>query len=658
MAGLPEALRVGTPVLERGNSPYKEFPTTERRSSTQYSNSSGRYSNHRASLVSIGSIRTTRPRYSIAEVDECDSSYQSDGLPSLPPLPTFASPISYDPATNPFDPQGAQYSFKPARKPSLLSKLGSISSRRTGSRYGALADEEEERGFGNTRHNRLRSLEENDGDSIGIDLSSFESPITVHGFGPGNTREGGEGGGYNVLGGGMNTVLGASVAMPGQRNHRRGLSVMDPETRIEAQRVAEKRGEILAIAEVPEYDSKSDDDTVSIADISSISGGAPIRKNTHSSYVDGEGVAKKSYFFPIDPEQPAWRPLSMRWPWMTLLVFIALALASLQEFLCQLSMRREKMKPPQGILTFTRAKDLTLWEYFAWKYMPTVVLLSYGVMWQVVDFEVKRLEPYYQLSKRTGATARDSLNQDYLTFLSYLVPLKAVRAKQWAVVYSSMATLLAGSVVPVLQSAAAVMLPVKKDRRDGENKFVRMNPIWSRFTSGVLLCVALYGILLMNQLRRKSGLLSDPKGIAGIASMATKSHILNDFKGLDVAPNNVIHNQLRTRRYNLHKSSLWQGEYIKNEEKVQNVKEEHPHPYLLRLQAGIPFIGYVVAVGALIPCFVFIGEAVVVTEKIPFLLTALATGIKLGWYVTTDCSDNEKERLVEARDFSTLSIRD
>jgi hypothetical protein len=631
MAGLPEALRVGTPVLERGNSPYQEFPTTDRRTSSQYSNSSDRYPTHRASLVSIGSIQTTRPRYSIPDLNERRPSDPSGDLSPLPPLPTFTSPISYDPASNPFDPQGAQYTFKPARKPSLLSKLGSISSRRTGSRYGALADGEEERGFGNARHKRLSSLEENDGDSIGIDLSSFESPITVHGFGPVSTREAGVGGGYNLLGGGMTTVLSASVAMPGQRNHRRGASVMDPETRIEAQRVAEKRGEILAVAEVPEYDPKADDDMMSITDISSISGGAPIRKNTHSSFVDGEGGAKKSYFFPVDPEQPAWRPLTMRWPWMTLLVFIALGLAGLQEFLCQLSMSREKQNPPQGLLTFKMAKDLTLLQYFSWKYMPTVVLLSYGIMWQVVDFEVKRLEPYYQLSKRTGATARDSLNQDYLTFLAYLVPLKAIRAKQWAVVYSSMATLLAGSVVPVLQSAAVVMMPVKTERKDDEDKFVRMNPIWSRAMSIVLLCVALYGILLMNQLRRKSGLLSDPKGIAGIASMATRSHILNDFKGLDVAPNNVIHNQLRTRRYNLHKSSLWQGEYIKNEEKVQHVKEENPHPYLLRLQAGIPFIGFIIAVGASIPCFVFIGEAVIVTEKIPFLLTALATVIKLGW---------------------------
>ncbi|KAE9985646.1 hypothetical protein BLS_006729 [Venturia inaequalis] len=412
----------------------------------------------------------------------------------------------------------------------------------------------------------------------------------------------------------MNTVRSASIAVPGQCNHIQGVSA------IEAQR---KTARILAVTEVSEYDYK--------LDISSVSGGAPTRNNTSETFVNREGGPKKSYYFPVDPEQPAWRPIVMRRPWITLLVFIALALSGLQEFLCRLSMRRAKGTPPKGILTFERAAKLTLWQYFAWKYMPTVVLLSYGIMWQAVDYEVKRLEPYYQLSKRVGATARDSLNQDYLTFTAYLVPFKAVRAKQWAVVYSSMATLFAGSLVPVLQSASICMLPDKKDRQVGHDKYVRMDPIWSRVLSGALLCVALFGVLLLNQLRRKSGLLSDPKGIAGIASMATKSHILNDFEGLDVAPNNVIHNQLRTRRYNLHKSSLWQGQYIKSEEKVQNVKEEHPHPCLLRLQAGIPFVTYILLVGASIPCFVFIEDAKFVSERVPFLLTALATGIKLGW---------------------------
>ena len=113
--------------------------------------------------------------------------------------------------------------------------------------------------------------------------------------------------------------------------------------------------------------------------------------------------------------------------------------------------------------------------------------------------------------------------------------------------------------------------------------------------------------------------------------MATKSHILNDFKGLDTAPNHIIHERLRTRRYNLHRSSLWQGEYIRREDIIQNIKEAHPHPILLRLEAGIPFIAYTFLFGALIPVLMFVPGASVVTEKVPFLLTALATVVKLLW---------------------------
>lgn len=359
MAGLPEALRVGTPVLERGDSPYHEYPNTNRRTSTHQSNSLDPCPTHRAShasLVSIGSIRTTRPPHSIVETDDHDCSYRPERLPPLPTLPITASPSCYGSASNPFsspfdspfDPHGAQYA-KPARKPSLLSKLGSISSRRSASRYGVLVDEEEI-GFRNARHKRLSSPDEHDSDRIGIDLSSFESPLTVHGFEPHHRdiRQGAEK--SHVLEVGMNTVRSASIAVPGQCNHIQGVSA------IEAQR---KTARILAVTEVSEYDYK--------LDISSVSGGAPTRNNTSETFVNREGGPKKSYYFPVDPEQPAWRPIVMRRPWITLLVFIALALSGLQEFLCRLSMRRAKGTPPKGILTFERAAKLTLWQYFAWK---------------------------------------------------------------------------------------------------------------------------------------------------------------------------------------------------------------------------------------------------------------------------------------------------
>lgn len=328
---------------------------------------------------------------------------------------------------------------------------------------------------------------------------------------------------------------------------------------------------------------------------------------------------------------PAWRPFTMSWPWIAILVFIALALAGFQEGLCQLSLKRIREDPDGGLFKFERAGDLTVALYFAWQYAPIMLFVFYGILWQMTDFEVKRLEPFYQLSKKTGATAGESLNMDYLTFMSWLVPLRALRHKQYAVIYSSLGTLIASSLVPVLQSASIVMYPPKDNRGESKFKSVRIVPAWSRAVSGCLLIVAFCGVALMYAMRRKSGLQSNPKGIAGIAAMATKSHILGDFRGLDTAPLNKIHKQLRNRRYILHKSSLWQGEYIRNSQEKIHETGTDPRPLMLRKRSGIPFIAFLILVTACVPIFTFVEATGVVTEKLPFLMTGLATIIRILW---------------------------
>lgn len=329
---------------------------------------------------------------------------------------------------------------------------------------------------------------------------------------------------------------------------------------------------------------------------------------------------------------PNWRPFSMHWTYITFLTILALGLAGLQEFLCQLSMRKEEKDG--GLLVFVAPQDIPMMDFFLWKYAPTLILVSYGILWQITEFDVKRLEPYYQLSRPTGALAAESLNIDYSVFISYLTPIMALRYRQVAVSISAVATLLASGLVPVLQSAALDIYPDEEERKSNDQKFVRVDPAWSRATSITLGVVALCGIYLLFQLRRKSGLMSDPNGIAGIAAMATRSHILEDFRGLDTAPPSVIHKQLRHRRYILHKSSLWQGAYERNtveKEEDQKQKPENPKALILRLKAGIPFIGYMVLCSALLPLFIFVEAANDLTEKLPFLLVLVATSIKLLW---------------------------
>ncbi|KAF2097084.1 hypothetical protein NA57DRAFT_66780 [Rhizodiscina lignyota] len=416
-----------------------------------------------------------------------------------------------------------------------------------------------------------------------------------------------------IIGGGMNSILdtpfGNPQRIPSSR-HRREPS--DLQARDVAQKVAKETGGIVAV------------------DITHFEGAPDARDILKDAADEAKSDMHKSYYFPEDPDMPNWRPMSMHWPYICVLISLALFLAGIQEYLCQLSIQRAKHN--DGLIKFIKATDVSLPVYFAWKYMPTIILVSYGVMWQITDFEVKRLEPFYQLSKPTGATAAESLNMDYLTFLQYFVPIKAVRYRQWAVLFSSVGTLLATSLVPVLQSAAVNMEPDSSHRREDEPKFVMMDPGWSRALTVSLCLVALCGILLLVRLeRRRSGLLSDPKGIAGIAAMATRSHILNDFRNLDTASNHLIHKQIRERRYILHKSSLWQGEFIRNPAPTEEIKPEHPHPIMLRLEAGIPYILSLFAFVVLIPVFMFVPRANVVTEKLPWLLTTIATVLKLIW---------------------------
>ncbi len=332
-----------------------------------------------------------------------------------------------------------------------------------------------------------------------------------------------------------------------------------------------------------------------------------------------------------DPDMPAWRPITMGWPWLALLIIVALALAGLQEYLCQVSMKAVRKDPENGLVRFKKAGDLTMAQFFTWKYAPIMIFVFYGILWQMSDFEVKRLEPFYQLSRRTGATAGESLNMDYLTFMSWLVPFRALRHKHYAVIYSSVGTLAASSLVPVLQSASIIVYPPKDQRKGDEWKSVRVDPPWSRAVSASLVFVAFCGAALMYAMRHKSGLMSDPKGIAGIAAMATKSHILADFHGLDTAPLHKIHKQLRHRRYILHKTSLWQGEFIRNSK--DNIREHgtDPRPLMLRKRFGIPMMVFIIAVTFAIPVFMFYDPADVVIEKLPFLMTGLATTVRILW---------------------------
>lgn len=327
-----------------------------------------------------------------------------------------------------------------------------------------------------------------------------------------------------------------------------------------------------------------------------------------------------------------------------MLIILSFTLAGCSEVLYQQSLNRGHL------IKFTQPAEIKGIEYFSIKFLPMLLAVIFGVLWEVTDFEVKRLEAYFQLSRDNGATGAETLNVDYTTRYRFLAPFDASRRRHCAVAISSIASLLAVSAVPTLCTASIFLSPSRDQRMadpDGV-KWISINPTYSRLNGATLMIIALLGCVLLYQLSmRRSGLLSDVKGIAGLAAMANVSHIIMDFKDMDVATHEDIHRTLKNRRYHLHNSALapiYDDDYPTTKDDSSKITGQHaadqqdsaryrfspnPHPRMFRKGGALPFIAGILLFTILLPIFLF--QAPNLTEKAPWVVTALAVCIKVAW---------------------------
>ena len=337
--------------------------------------------------------------------------------------------------------------------------------------------------------------------------------------------------------------------------------------------------------------------------------------------------------------QPNWKPFSMTWPYLLLLVVLSLGLGAGVEGLYQSSTRAP-------LVAFRSPSEIPTAQYFAIKFLPMIIAVSYGVLWQMTNFDVMRLEPFFQLSKEGGALAAESINVEYLTQFNLFRPIRALYYRHYAVAVSSVASLLANTLVPTLGAASLILTPDRETRLhspDGD-KTILLHPVWSRLLTTTFAVIAFLACILFYQLQtRRSGLQADVKGIAGLASMATVSHILMDFKDMDVASHQDIHARLKSRRYVLRNSSLAFDDSASTatstslalsgpnpDRYTRNHLSANPHPRMLRPAGAIPFFVLLLLFTALLPIILFT-PATALTDRAPWLVTALAVVIKLTW---------------------------
>ncbi|KAG7288615.1 hypothetical protein NEMBOFW57_004969 [Staphylotrichum longicolle] len=394
---------------------------------------------------------------------------------------------------------------------------------------------------------------------------------------------------------------------------------------------ANKRGEVIEVV-------LEEDPPHSKVDISLVSGHNPedpvpsvMRQTTFPTR-----TATTAVFYP----QPNWKPFSMTWPYLLLLVILSLGFGAGIEVLYRSSVQNP-------LVSFRSPSEIPTAEYFAIKFLPMIIAVSYGVLWQITNFDVMRLEPFYQLSKEGGALAAESINVDYLTQFNLFRPFHALHYRHYAVAVSSVASLLANTLVPTLGAASIILSPDRDTRLKFPNgeKAILLHPVWSRLLTATLAVVAALGCILFYQLQtRRSGLVADVKGIAGLASMATVSHILMDFKDMDVATHQDIHAKLKSHRYVLRNSSLAPDNDSSSssptakpptdpdaeDRYTRNHLSANPHPLMLRPLGALPFLALILLFTAALPVILFT-PATALTDRAPWLVTALAVVIKLSW---------------------------
>jgi hypothetical protein len=74
------------------------------------------------------------------------------------------------------------------------------------------------------------------------------------------------------------------------------------------------------------------------------------------------------------------------------------------------------------------------------------------VLWETIDTEIKRVEPFYQASRPQGSPAKHSIFAEHISLPPFLPPIQAFRWRQWTVFFCSISLVLIGTVSPVLQS--------------------------------------------------------------------------------------------------------------------------------------------------------------------------------------------------------------
>lgn len=118
-----------------------------------------------------------------------------------------------------------------------------------------------------------------------------------------------------------------------------------------------------------------------------------------------------------------WKPLSLSTPILLAVITLTLLLAAAVETLAQRSQTQG------GLALSPSVDDFTAFVKLSYLYVPNIIAVLYSMVWSWIDLDVKRMQPWFELSKPSGATAKDSVFLDYPYDFVAFVPYRAVKKR-------------------------------------------------------------------------------------------------------------------------------------------------------------------------------------------------------------------------------------
>jgi Protein of unknown function (DUF3433) len=117
----------------------------------------------------------------------------------------------------------------------------------------------------------------------------------------------------------------------------------------------------------------------------------------------------------------SWRPYTLRWPFLVTLIIFSLTLIIAVQLLHNQSRRNG------GLIFAPNIANLPLSATFQYQHLPTIVFVLYSMIWSWIDLDVRRIEPFYQLSKPNGAKGSESMLLQYPVDIVISVPIRAAQ---------------------------------------------------------------------------------------------------------------------------------------------------------------------------------------------------------------------------------------